>query len=601
MTTSTVKITADVAEFVRNIKTAEGQMHMLDRGAGMLRTGVVALASSFVTAAGVGGMGALIARSMQLRDEQAKLAGRLGLTTQEIAALSLQAELTGLGADKLESSLQKMVLRLQEAAVNGGPAADAVEAIGLNIFELASKRPDAAFFAISDAMQNVTNANERLNIVADIFGEKNSTILAMLDEGRAGFDAAADATRNFGTAISSVDAAKIEAANDAFTKASESVDGLATRIGIRLSPVLQQLADNFATNTANLARFLGFRTEEEALNHLYEERKNLIEHLMRLDAVKSDDPVARQRLEQVREEIGAIMKRQQAAQNEAAERQRQQAAEQSALQKKLELDAQERELDDGKKQRLKSELELHQHLADIRLESLNEMVAEETENAAAQQSILDMKLAGLQDYNNNLWQLSQLEIQAAREKDGYIREIEEQQYEAQIARGEAAFSTMLGNVASHNKTFFKIQKLYRMSKLAMEAPAAVADAYAWGVSWGGPPAGAAMATITGAAMIAYAGQLASAQYGGGARAGSATSAGGSANSVTSPITPGATSITNPPVANQSSGSLTIIFNGPTNEQFVRDEVIPMLQDDVENRDLILIRSDSRNGQQLMQT
>lgn len=96
---------------------------------------------------------------------------------------------------------------------------------------------------------------------------------------------------------------------------------------------------------------------------------------------------------------------------------------------------------------------------------------------------------------------------------------------AQRDRGQRAFEQYLSAAATGNKTFFKIQKLYRLSKLAMEAPAAVADAYAWGTSWGGPPAGAAMAGLAGAAMATYAAQVAGASYGG-------TSSGGTSSGAT---------------------------------------------------------------------
>lgn len=165
----------------------------------------------------------------------------------------------------------------------------------------------------------------------------------------------------------------------------------------------------------------------------------------------------------------------------------------------------------------------------------------------------------------------------------------------QISRGESAFSTMLGNVASHNKTFFKIQKIYRLSKLAMEAPAAIADSYAWGASWGGPPAGFAMASIAGAAMAGYASQLASASYGG---SGSAA-AGGSQNAVTAPTTPGSTTMF-PENQTESRGSTTIIINGDLigTDEYVQDRFLPLIKDAIDNRDYVLIDSNSRNGQEL---
>jgi hypothetical protein len=86
--------------------------------------------------------------------------------------------------------------------------------------------------------------------------------------------------------------------------------------------------------------------------------------------------------------------------------------------------------------------------------------------------------------------------------------------EQQAQRGQQAFERYLSAAASGNKTFFEIQKAYRLSRIALETPGVIADAFAWGTSIGGPYAGAAAAAVAGAAMGAYAQQIASASYGG---------------------------------------------------------------------------------------
>jgi len=257
--------------------------------------------------------------------------------------------------------------------------------------------------------------------------------------------------------------------------------------------------------------------EEEQLNHLYEERIKLIEHLSNADAAGADDPVSRQRLTAVRAEIKVIEAKQATEKKAAEESQRIREQEQQATQKRLENAAAEEAASKGKKAALDAELIAMRDRYEFEKGLAAEMKAEADEFAMAEQLLRDQRLAGKIDEQNNIRQINALEIEAAREKSGYIMEIEEQQHQEQIARGEQAFSTMVSNMAAHNKTFFKIQKLYRLSKLAMEAPAAIADSYAWGASWGGPPAGAAMAAIAGTAMAGYAAQLTSAQYGGGAR------------------------------------------------------------------------------------
>lgn len=186
------------------------------------------------------------------------------------------------------------------------------------------------------------------------------------------------------------------------------------------------------------------------------------------------------------------------------------------------------------------------------------------------------------------------EFAAAEAQFERLDELDRQQTQAQLARGEAAFSQMLGAAAAHNETFFKIQKIYELSKLAMKAPAAIADSYAWGASWGGPPAGTAMAVIAGAAMASYASQLASAQYGGGSTSAS-TSSVSTDVSTDQPVTSVA-----PSQPEQSGGSLQVIFQGPFigTQEFLYEQVLPGITEAIEDKDYIIISDGSRQSEEL---
>ena len=97
-------------------------------------------------------------------------------------------------------------------------------------------------------------------------------------------------------------------------------------------------------------------------------------------------------------------------------------------------------------------------------------------------------------------------------------------------------------------------------------------------------------------VASSAGQLISANYGGSGGASAGGGGGGSANPVTAPISPGATSVVTP---TQQQGSITINVNGVITDQILNDLLLPALQDAIENRDFVLITNNSRNGQNLL--
>lgn len=91
---------------------------------------------------------------------------------------------------------------------------------------------------------------------------------------------------------------------------------------------------------------------------------------------------------------------------------------------------------------------------------------------------------------------------------------------------------MLKATGKAGKELFEMQKAYEVIKIAMKTPAAMADAFAWGTSIGGPVAGAAAAAAAGIAMAGYAASIAKQSYGGGG--GSAGGAGGGGATTTAP-------------------------------------------------------------------
>lgn len=229
---------------------------------------------------------------------------------------------------------------------------------------------------------------------------------------------------------------------------------------------------------------------------------------------------------------------------------------------------------------------MHQSIAQLEMEALRETESEKQLIELESQETRRMNL--LQFYSD--------EETYANDKAEKLKLIKDKELADQITRGESGFSTMIGQMASHNKTFFQIQKLYRISKLAMETPAAVWDSYVWANSWGGPAAGVTAAGLTAAAALGYASQLAGANYGGGGSA----SAGGGQNAVTGPVSPGVTTLFPQDQQQAARGATTIIINGTIigHEDYVNNTMLPLIKTAISERDYVLVEANSLNGLEL---
>lgn len=213
---------------------------------GVIGSPFATIAGGVTAALGAHAVISRISHSMEEIDNSAKAADRLGLTTEAYAGLAHQAGLAGVDIDSLGMSLQHMQKGLVDAVNGTGTAKAALAGLNLDAKELAGLSPEKAMGKIGDALKGVTNPAERASIAMDLFGMRGGPrLLAMISQGTAGMEASQAEAEKLGLTLSRVDAAKVEGANDALTKAGEVVTGIANKVAVGLAPYVQGLADRF--------------------------------------------------------------------------------------------------------------------------------------------------------------------------------------------------------------------------------------------------------------------------------------------------------------------------------------------------------------------
>lgn len=260
--TLNIDLRAGTARLAQDFQRANSIVGQFQREARDSFAGVTKAAFSMQSAitalVGVGGLGALVKSSMASADALAKSADKIGVTTQALAGLQHMAGLAGVGTSQLDSSLKTMQKNIGDFASGTGRAAVALQALGFSESQLIRMSADEQFAAIADAMNDVKTSAERTNYAMKIFGDSGSELINVMAEGSAGMRAAAAEAEQLGLAISRVDAAKIELANDAFTRAQAAIRGAGNTIAVELAPYLQVAAEQFV---ALVRENNGFRDE----------------------------------------------------------------------------------------------------------------------------------------------------------------------------------------------------------------------------------------------------------------------------------------------------------------------------------------------------
>lgn len=242
--TLAVSLTARSEQFVTGVSKAVDAVGRLTGSIPGLNA-LFSKTGAVLGALAAGGFAALARAQAQSIDQTAKLADRIGTTTEELVGLQHAGELAGGGAEQVNAALQKLSKGLGEAAEGSGSAKDGLAKLGLSIDALLGKDPAEQFRVIAEGISHLSTQEEKAAAATDLFGKAGGELVNVLELGRAGLDAMQKDAEKLGLTFSRVDAAKVEAANDALTRVHGVIQGVLTSAVIELAPYVEAIANKF--------------------------------------------------------------------------------------------------------------------------------------------------------------------------------------------------------------------------------------------------------------------------------------------------------------------------------------------------------------------
>lgn len=239
----TVRIGADVSDLQRGIGDATGKVRKFSGTiTPVIKT--IAAVGAAASAAAVG-LAAFTRSGMNAIDEQAKLARQLDSTIGGLRSLQLAGEDAGVSTGTLNSAMGRLSSRLGEAQTGTGQAAEALKALGMQASALAGMDVDQRMSAIADRVNELgLSGAQTANLLRDL-GIRNTEMVNLLRQGGDAIRAARGEIEDYGLAISEVDAAAIEAANDALSRVGLVVESLRSSLAVELAPIVLVIADRF--------------------------------------------------------------------------------------------------------------------------------------------------------------------------------------------------------------------------------------------------------------------------------------------------------------------------------------------------------------------
>ncbi len=204
----------------------------------------VKLATAAAVAAAAAAGVAMVRSGLQTVDAQAKLAQSLGTTVASIQSLERAGELAGVSISGIEQATKDLTRRLSQAAAGTGPAADALDRLGLSATDLIALPLDQRVGAINAAIEAFVPAAEHAAVAGQLFGEEGSIAMSRIDS--ATLRQATEDVRAFGVVVSEADADQIERTNDAISRLGLIWRGLSNQLAVAAAPALEAVANAMA-------------------------------------------------------------------------------------------------------------------------------------------------------------------------------------------------------------------------------------------------------------------------------------------------------------------------------------------------------------------
>lgn len=233
-----VTISATTEKFSKGIGKARKEMTTFAKQADATTLGVKSFAAAIGGSITVGAMARFTKQGIDQVSALSDLSTKLGISTERLAGFQIAAEDSGVSQGTFERSVLKMTKGIDEASRGVAGAAKTYERLGINVEQLKSLAPDEQFLAISDAINQMTGQNEKLNATMAIFGTKSSDMVRMLSEGRAGMQKFQDQAKLMGLSIKDDVAKQVEEAGDKLTKFKRTLDSLKIKAAIAATPAI---------------------------------------------------------------------------------------------------------------------------------------------------------------------------------------------------------------------------------------------------------------------------------------------------------------------------------------------------------------------------
>lgn len=237
----------------------EGNFNSMASGVGRFSSAIKRAAAQLTIMAGtVTGIGLLGKRFLDVADNTANAADRIGITTGLLQELRFAATQTGVSTDKLEISLERFVRRMGDAANGTGAAATTYQRLGISVLEADGSIRDsgAVLNDVADALQGLGSQAERAAATTALFGRTGVAMSIMLGRGAKGIEEYKQQAQKLGIVIDEELLRNAEKAGDKLDIMFSVLKAQAVSAFVQLTPHIIDFSQRIVAAIPKIKEFL---------------------------------------------------------------------------------------------------------------------------------------------------------------------------------------------------------------------------------------------------------------------------------------------------------------------------------------------------------
>lgn len=197
-----VQFSASVKDLIDATDRVKGAIEGVKATAESAMAGLRGLGEAVGVAFSIEKIVEFVGQMAELGEHTERMSAILGVSTRGVQELGFIAKATGGDSESLALAMERLQVNLQKAQTGTGPAAAALQALGLRARDLIGLPLEEQMGRIADAMAKFADGGNKTAIAMELLGRGGAQMIPVLDQGRAGIEAYTKAADESGTVMS---------------------------------------------------------------------------------------------------------------------------------------------------------------------------------------------------------------------------------------------------------------------------------------------------------------------------------------------------------------------------------------------------------------